>query len=207
MTDATALKRGRTVSCGCRLREVWNESATRAVRTHGMTQTPEYRTWTRINSRCFDRGSKDYPNYGGRGIVVCERWRRSFERFFADMGPRPTGTYSIDRIDNDGPYAPGNCRWATPRQQLNNRRTNRRMTAFGRTATASELAELHGIARHVVYSRLDRGWDIEAALTRPLRITRLTPRQAERRRVVLIGHGAARDAQGREDEQGAHGVP
>jgi hypothetical protein len=107
---------GLTKSCGCLRADRARERA-----THGMTNSPEYRSWAAMKTRCLNPNGHAFNYYGGRGIAVCDRWRDSFEAFYADMGPRPTGR-SLDRIDNDRGYEPDNCRWATATEQNNNRR-------------------------------------------------------------------------------------
>jgi hypothetical protein len=138
---------GKTRSCGCLQKELVAER----VRTHGQgahtKRTAEYKTWLRIKSRCSRQTDADYPNYGGRGIAVCEQWASSFEAFFADMGKRPGLNYSIDRIDGRGPYAPDNCRWATPDVQANNTTWVKRVIVDGIEMSCSQAERLLGIGR------------------------------------------------------------
>jgi len=133
---------------------------------HGMSKSPEFMIWSSANTRCYRKAAPQYPNYGGRGIYMAEEWRTSFARFLADMGRRPPGG-SLDRIDNKGPYAPGNCRWATAQEQHRNRRDSRWLTLGTVTLTASEWAERLDMLPNTLYERLRRGWSDEQALTTP----------------------------------------
>lgn len=127
---------------------------THGLRKRNLKRSKEYIAWGHMIQRCRNRNHPLYKNWGGRGIKVCERWL-SFENFFSDMGVSPEGR-SLDRINNNGDYEPGNCRWATSRQQQNNRSDNKLITFLGETKTVSEWAEVLGIKKHTLYSRLSK---------------------------------------------------
>ena len=115
---ATHLKSGATISCGCLQSKPGDKNPNYR---HGGRYSPEYWPWQALKDRCVNKNRGDFQSYGGRGITVCERWRDSFENFFADMGPRPSPKHSVDRIDVNGNYEPGNCRWATVTEQAINK--------------------------------------------------------------------------------------
>lgn len=106
-------------------------------RSHGQSRTPEYQVWAQMKARCLKAGHRDFKNYGGRGITVCDRWCASFEAFLADMGERPSSGHSIDRRNNDGPYDKDNCRWATRSMQMKNTRPRRPITEATRKRLAA----------------------------------------------------------------------
>lgn len=151
------VKRGLTVSCGCFQKQRISEAKT----THGMTDTPEYGVWCGMHGRC--RNLVD-PHYGGRGIRVCERWS-DFAAFYADMGPRPC-KHEIDRIDNEGNYEPGNCRWVPRAINANNKRDNRRICLDGVCKTLSEWSKELGVCHSTLLERLEH-WPLREALTNP----------------------------------------
>lgn len=125
------LTSGHTRSCGClHVDEVRSRMTTHGQARHS-TRSSLYHVWSQMKSRCTNPKNAGYPNYGGRGIRVCDEWARSFEAFAAHMGERPSPAHSIDRIDNDGNYEPGNVRWATPKEQRHNRRPQRGRTEHG----------------------------------------------------------------------------
>jgi hypothetical protein len=124
---------------------------------------PEYATWKSIKQRCNNPKDENYPDYGGRGIKLCDRWN-DFAVFLADVGPRPKG-HSLDRYpDKDGNYEPGNIRWATQSEQARNKRNNRIVEYCGRSMTVTEASALAGIKFAKVIRRLNRGWTVERAL-------------------------------------------
>lgn len=106
----------KTQSCGC----LHKEAARATLQTHGLKNTPEYRTWCAMKERCSRPKNISYKNYGAKGIKVCERWRTSFANFIADMGPKPSPKHTIDRINPKMDYEPTNCRWATYKEQFDN---------------------------------------------------------------------------------------
>jgi len=163
---AYELINGTIKSCGCLLKEWIQETK----KTHGMSGTIEYRTHSRMLERCNNPSHSSYFNYGGRGIFVCDRWqgKDGFINFFSDMGPRPGKGYSIDRIDNNGPYSPENCRWVTQKEQNNNYRQNRCVEIDGITKNITEWAEVYGVSRDVIYCRIQKGWDLRRAVITPV---------------------------------------
>jgi len=138
--------------------------------THGLSESPEYVAWLHIKQRTGNPNDRAWRHYGGRGITMDPAWRDSFETFLADMGARPSPGHSVERIDNSGPYAPGNCRWATRTEQGRNTRRNVRWTYQGQRKTIAEWAEVVGISQGTLWMRVfGRGWSVERALSTPLR--------------------------------------
>lgn len=119
--------------------------------------------------RCYNPANSHYADYGGRGIRVCDAWRESFEAFLRDVGRRPSPAHTLDRVDNDGDYAPGNVRWATWVEQASNRRNNRLLTIGCETKTITAWASQAGLHRKSLMSRLARGWDPARAVSTPPR--------------------------------------
>lgn len=157
-----SLRDGNTKSCGCLFLD--------SVITHGHTRGRQfpatYRSWDHMIQRCTNPSYLHFHYYGGRGIKVCERWM-TYENFLADMGDRPNGT-SLDRIDVNGNYEPGNCRWATRQQQANNTRRNTMITYAGRTMSISDWSREMSLTKPCISGRLKRKWPIEKVLTTPM---------------------------------------
>lgn len=140
------------------------------------TRRPEYRVWSGIKTRCTNSKDKFFHCYGGRGIKVCDRWLNSFENFLADMGERPFRWSQLDRINCDGHYEPGNCRWTTPKENARNRSTSHILTVNGQSKTLAEWEEITGINYQVLWTRLTKlGWTPEETINTPAR--KCKPRQ------------------------------
>jgi hypothetical protein len=133
---------------------------------HGACNTPAWFAWRAMKTRCRNPNSSAFYLYGARGIKVCDRWLK-FAPFLEDMGQPPPG-HTLDRIDNNGPYAPENCRWATTLVQQNNTRRSRKIEYQGRTQTVAQWARELGLSRGRVMGRLQSGWSVVDALTRPV---------------------------------------
>ena len=136
--------------------------------THGLSKSPEYQAWNGMKHRCLNPNYHAYKKYGAIGVRVCDRWRDSFEAFYADMGPRPSSWHSLDRINPWGDYEPGNCRWALPIEQGSNRKVTRHLEHDGQTKTTAEWAEAKGMDVRTLRMRLYMGWTVERALTEPV---------------------------------------
>jgi hypothetical protein len=151
------LKNGHTQSCGCLKIETTRKNNT----THGLSRTPTYNSWLKLVER--GTGKSDRKLYADRGIKVCKRWLK-FENFLKDMGVKPKGRFSIDRINNDKGYFPSNCRWATDKQQARNTRGNLTVELYGKKIKLFELSEALGVDHNRVRNRIRLGWSVEKAL-------------------------------------------
>lgn len=163
------LRRGEAMSCGCRKPEKCAAANTKHGDAARGELSAEYRAWSNMIDRCEREGNKQWKDYGGRGILVCVRWRESFAAFLEDMGRKPSPRHSIDRIDNDGNYEPGNCRWATETEQ----RRNKRNVKY---AHLIEAAEKNGIRYHTLYARMRNRWAEERAVNEPLNSSKTNKR-------------------------------
>lgn len=170
VVDAHALRRGKTKSCGC----LHKEKMTKMKTTHGLHKTRLYQVWNDMKFRCNSEKSHNYKNYGGRGIRVCEEWQNSYESFrtwalangYDETAIR--GICTLDRIDVNGNYEPGNCRWITTQEQQSNKRDTVFIEFGAERHTMKQWAEITGISVDAIRYRLKKGWPIERVLTEPL---------------------------------------
>lgn len=167
IANATEVKRGKTKSCGCLA--LVQKIAAAQTKCHPYSRKNMYRerkSWENMMDRCYNQNNREFCAYGGRGITVCEKWRESFPAFVQDMGTRPPDT-TIDRINNSLGYSAENCRWSSRSEQANNRRTNRLVTAEGKTQTVAQWAVEKGVQPFLIHTRLYNGWSEHAAVTLP----------------------------------------
>lgn len=173
--DMYSLLKGDTMSCGCFHREMSRDMLT----THGLSKTRLHSIWAGMLSRCHNENQKSYKNYGGRGIQVCEEWRKDFKAFYDwaySVGYNEEFTetgrtkWVIDRIDNDGDYCPENCRWITNAQNMDNTRRTRRYEYNGENLTLREWSNKTGLSRDLLSNRINGlGWSVEKAITTPVK--------------------------------------
>ena len=157
-TREWGLWKGVTLSCGC-------ERGPKI--THGLSNSQEYKIWEMMVQRTTNPGHSSYDRYGGRGITLCDEWRNSFEAFYAHIGNRPGPEYSVERVDNEKGYCPGNVKWATRVEQQNNKRNNRLITYDGKTKTLSTISKERGFNKHLIRTRILDGWTEEDAVNVP----------------------------------------
>lgn len=132
---------------------------------HGYHGSVEHNAWKSAKGRCYNQKNSMYKNYGARGITMCDEWKNDFSKFYEHVGPRPSDKHSLDRIDNNRGYEPGNVRWANDFEQASNRRTNRKFTICCQTHHMREWARIFGSSYKLVHERLTYGWPIEKALS------------------------------------------
>lgn len=170
---ASSLRNGYTQSCGCYMKEMLSKRQS----VHNMSKSTLYKAWCNMKARCFNTRRKDYCDYGGRGITMCEEWK-DFEVFkewamkngFKEEKVKGKNILSLDRVDVNGNYCPDNCRWATDKEQANNKRNTRRFYYKGKNLTAREWSDLLGINYGTLVGRLHKSsWSVEKALTEPIR--------------------------------------
>jgi hypothetical protein len=149
------LKTGKSRSCGCAIAPALLKSNI----THGMYNAPERRVWTGIKTRCFNQNEKNWKYYGGRGITVCARWlgENGFSNFLSDVGPRPSSKHSIEREDVNGNYEPGNCVWATKKEQMLNRQNTLRISHEGKSVPLKTVCDLVGVNYYSARCRMRKG--------------------------------------------------
>lgn len=160
--DAANLTAGHTRSCGCLLKDV----AKRLKKPNSDSKHPLYHVWQGIKVRCdpANKNKREYRRYAGRGIRICDEWRDDFRAFVKSIGPRPSPSHSIDRINNDGNYEPGNVRWATSDVQRRNCIAIHPLDIRGETRCVMDWAKESGLGVQTIYRRLQRGWDPEEAV-------------------------------------------
>ncbi len=190
IVDSFSLRKRNAKCCGC----------TKPTR-HGLSGSPEHRAWKAMKTRCNNPNCKDYPNYGGRGIKVCERWDKSFIDYLQDIGSKPSPLHTIDRIDVNGHYCPENCRWATTKEQADNKRdldTGELYEYNGENKTLVKWSKEFNIDDNVVRNRLNKGWTLEKSLTEPVKAVRKFTKEEENEMIEKYRDGISMEELGRQ---------
>lgn len=156
-------RKGVIASCGCKRRE----SISRRKTSHGMSEHKAFAVWRSLIARCTNPKHRAWPNYGGRGVQVCERWLASFGNFWVDMGPTYREGLTIERLDNNAGYAPENCAWVTYSRQARNKRTNVMLKTPWGLLTVADAADRAGLNRSTVHYRVANGWPEHMLLVPP----------------------------------------
>lgn len=162
VVSSSNLRSGHTKSCGC-LRVEFGASLAK----HGMKRTKIYSIWSNMIDRCYNKNNRSFNSYGGRGIKVCNRWRRSFVDFYRDVGEPPHGR-QLDRVDNNKGYSPSNFRWSTVSANCRNKRNNRIVRFGGEAMCLASWEDRTGISQKLILDRIRRGWDVGRILTTPV---------------------------------------
>ncbi len=157
--NGSSLTSGRSTSCGCYRAEVTSSRC----KTHGLTGGPEWLAWNNARQRCFNQKTRNFSDYGGRGISMCPLWKNSFSAFISFMGVRPSPKHTLERKNNSGGYSPTNCVWAFKKENCRNTRANRHITYKGKTQSLAAWVEFLGLNYKTTWRRLSLGWSIEEA--------------------------------------------
>jgi len=163
---------GKTKSCGCFRKEL----PSRINKTHGLSSNKIYHVWSNMKQRCYNPNFPGYKHYGGRRIIICDRWKNSFENFYNDMSKGYADNLQIERIDNDGNYCPENCRWATYTEQSFNKRSTKIIRLNSISRPLKKWLEHFGISNSTYYGRIKLGWSIKKAITTPIRVRHYFPK-------------------------------
>ena len=166
-TRQDSLVTGRTTSCGCKHRERAKTLAKTYLTAHGHHGSPEYVSWRAMKTRCLNPNHEWFDRYSKLGI--CEEWIEDFEKFLSDVGHRPSSEHTLERIDNNKGYFPGNVKWATRKEQARNTRSSRIVTVEGVSRTVTEWSEITGVPATAIFKRLDAGRDPKEAVWKPSR--------------------------------------
>lgn len=159
--EGTRITSGNTSSCGCIFREIMVKRNT----THGKSRTRENLSWKNAKQRCYNKNHPYYKNYGGRGIIMCDRWINSFTNFISDMGVAPSNKHTLERMDVNGNYEPSNCKWATYKEQARNTRRSKIIEYKGEVKSLPQWCEDLSLNYNRVRDRLLTGWTVDRAFT------------------------------------------